>query len=215
MRKLLQENRIFLIAYMAILFFVLALKFFYTKEELFLNINEVHSNWADFIFPFITYLGDGVMVLLICVLFLFVKFRYSLQLLIIYLISSQITQILKRFVFNDFQRPSKYFEGIADLHFVEGVELNKMMSFPSGHTTSVFALMAFLSLISKNKNYSLLFLTLACIAAFSRIYLAQHFLEDTIAGSVIGVFTAFAISVWLSKYNWFNSDKLSKSFLRK
>lgn len=215
MRKLLQENKIFIVGYIVLLFSVLALKYFYSKEELFLNVNATHSGWADLIFPYITFLGDGVMVLLFCAFFLFIKFRYSIQLLIIYLISSQITQILKRFVFYDYPRPSKYFEGIAELHLVEGVELNKMMSFPSGHTTSVFALMAFLSLISRNKNYSIICLVFACIAAFSRIYLAQHFLEDTIAGSVIGVFTAFAVSTWLTKYNWFNSDKLSKSLLRK
>lgn len=215
MRKLLQENKIFVVAYLGVLFSVLALKYFYSKEELFLSINATHSNWADLVFPFITFLGDGIMVILICAVLLFISFRYSVQLLIIYLISSQITQLLKRFVFYDFARPSKYFEGIANLHFVEGVELNKMMSFPSGHTTSVFALMAFFSLIAKNKAYSLLFLILACLAAFSRIYLAQHFLEDTIAGSVIGVFTAFAVSSWLTNSTWFNSDKLSKSLLRK
>jgi membrane-associated phospholipid phosphatase len=80
-----------------------------------------------------------------------------------------------------------------------------MMSFPSGHTTSVFAFMAFLSIITKNKLFSILYLLMAIFAAYSRMYLAQHFLEDVITGSIIGVVTAFVVTTLLNNFNWFQS----------
>jgi membrane-associated phospholipid phosphatase len=46
---------------------------------------------------------------------------------------------------------------------------------------------------------------MAIFAAYSRMYLAQHFLEDVIAGSVIGVLSAFAVMTLLSNFNWFQS----------
>jgi len=215
MRKLLQENRVFALSYLTVLIIVFSLKLFFSKEEIFLFVNSHHSPLADFIFPYITYLGDGITIIVISILLLWVRFQLAIQSVIIYIVSSEITQILKRFVFEDYARPGKYFEGIAELHFVEGIEIHKMMSFPSGHTTSVFAFITFLVLISKNKSYSILFLALACIAAYSRIYLAQHFLEDTIAGSLIGVFSAIVITLILENSKWFNSPKLKLSLRKK
>lgn len=214
MRKLLQENKIFLIAYLAVLFTVLMFKLFYTKEEIFLFINAHNSPFGDSFFPMITHLGDGILIIVITILFLWISYRYALLSLLIYTISSQIVQILKRVFFSSFPRPSKYFEGKADLHFVDGVRLHQMMSFPSGHTTSIFAFMTFMAIITKNKTVGALYVIIACIVAFSRIYLSQHFLEDTIAGSIIGVLSAFTITYVLERYTWYKSSWLDRS-LRK
>jgi membrane-associated phospholipid phosphatase len=61
-------------------------------------------------------------------------------------------------------------------------------SFPSGHTLSAFALYGFLAFSSKNKTVStVLLLALAVLVAISRVYLLQHFLQDILMGSVLGV----------------------------
>lgn len=215
MRKLFQENRVFLITYLIVLFTALIFKLLYTKEQIFLFINAHNSSLGDTVFPLITYLGDGLFVIIITIVLLWVSYRYALLLLLIYTISSQIVQILKRVFFSSFPRPSKYFEGKADLHFVDGVQLHQMMSFPSGHTTSVFALMTFLAIITKNKSIGIVYVFIACIVAFSRIYLSQHFLEDTMVGSVIGVLSAFMITYVLNRYTWFKSSWLDQSLRKK
>jgi membrane-associated phospholipid phosphatase len=205
MRKLIQENKVFFIGYLLILMTVLSLFGLFGKEACFLFVNSNFSSVSDTLFPYITHFGDGITIVIFTIILVFVSYRMAIQSGMIYIISSQITQILKRTVFNDIPRPSKYFDGIANLHFVDGVEIHKMMSFPSGHTTSIFAFMAFLSIITKNKSISVLYLLMACLGAYSRMYLAQHFLEDVIAGSVIGVLSAFAVMTLLSNFKWFQS----------
>jgi membrane-associated phospholipid phosphatase len=44
----------------------------------------------------------------------------------------------------------------------------------------------FLALISRRKAMGALYITLALTAAWSRIYLAQHFFIDVYVGSIIG-----------------------------
>lgn len=215
MRKLFQENRVFLITYLIILITALIFKLLYSKEQIFLFINAHNSPLGDSLFPYITYLGDGLFIIVVTILLLWVSYRYALLSLLIYTISSQLVQILKRIFFSSYPRPSKYFEGKADLHFVDGVQLHQMMSFPSGHTTSIFAFMTFLAIISKNKSVGAIYVFIACIVAFSRIYLSQHFLEDTMAGSVIGVLSAFTITYVLNRYTWFKSAWLDKSLRNK
>lgn len=214
MRKLLQENKVFFIGYLLILMTVLCLKWMYGKEASFLFVNLHYSATGDWLFPYITYLGDGVTVVLFSIILLFFNYRKAIQLIIIYLVSSQITQVLKRTVFSEVPRPSKYFEGKVALHMVEGVQVHQMMSFPSGHTTSIFAFMAFLAIVTKNKSMSILYLAVACLGGYSRMYLAQHFLEDVIAGSVIGVITAFVATSLLNNYKWYQSAKLDRGLMR-
>lgn len=215
MRKLFQENSVYIICYLLVVSTALIFKLFYTKEEIFLYINSKHSAIGDALFPYITHLGDGIFIILCTILLLWYSYRYALLSLLIYTISSQLVQVLKRVFFSDFQRPSKYFENIADLHLVEGVKLHQMMSFPSGHTTSAFAFMTFLAIITKNKTLGAVYLILASIVSFSRIYLSQHFLEDTLAGSLIGVLSAFIITYVLQKYSWYNSPWLDQSLAKK
>ena len=116
------------------------------------------------------------------------------------LISALMTQTLKHTIFEDVVRPKKFFEGIADLYFVPGVENYMYNSFPSGHTTSAFALYFSLALLTKNKWIEFLLFTIALTVAYSRIYLSQHFFSDVYAGSLVGMFTT--IVVYFVVRNW-------------
>lgn len=214
MRKLILENKLFLIAYLGVLLFGFSLHLVFGKEACFLFVNSNNTALGDLLFPYITYFGDGLTVLLFAIILLFISYRKSITLGFIYLFSSQIAQLLKRLVFSDFPRPSKYFEGKQHLHFINGIELHKMMSFPSGHTTSIFALMAFLAIITKNKKISILYLLVACLGAYSRMYLAQHFLEDLLAGSLIGVLTALLVSSNLQKFNWYQKIPIGAALFK-
>lgn len=164
------------------------------KAELHLFFNKKNSPLGDTLFPYITYLGDGLLIGITAILLLFYKLRYGFALGTAGILTALFVQILKRQVFASVYRPKKFFaETIGNdtlLHFVSGHEPGSMFSFPSGHTTAAFALFIFLILISKHKALQALFLIFAFAAAYSRIYLSWHFFEDILAGSFLGTIIA-------------------------
>ena len=85
----------------------------------------------------------------------------------------------------------------ANWHFVEGVDINIHLSFPSGHTTTAFAIFTMLTLFARNKNWGFVFVILAWLTGYSRCYLFQHFPEDILGGVVIGVFSSIIVYTWL------------------
>jgi len=189
MKKIFKENRFFLIPW---LLFVLAtgiLFVIFTKAQLHIFLNQFHSTLFDTFFKYITHIGDGTFIAILFVVLLFVKYRYAFSFLSGALAASLLINLIKKVLLHDVYRPSKYFElyETYQLHFVEGVKLHALQSFPSGHTTTVFNLFFMLSLSVKNNWLKFTFFVIALVAAFSRVYLSQHFLIDVVAGSVFGV----------------------------
>jgi membrane-associated phospholipid phosphatase len=216
MLDLIQKHRVFLGTYLFSLCAGLLLKLIYGKEAIFMWVNAHHHPLTDLLFKYLTHLGDGLFFFMVIVALLFVSYRLAAHGLMVYLISSQLAQFLKRVVFPNVPRPSKYFEDLRELHFVDGVTVHKMMSFPSGHATSTFALAFFLAMIIsfKNKFANMAWVVLAIIVAYSRIYLAQHFLEDVMVGSLIGVLTAMVSTLWFNKMAFFRKDFFDRSILK-
>ncbi|MEO9022687.1 MAG: phosphatase PAP2 family protein, partial [Ginsengibacter sp.] len=153
----------------------------------------------DYIFRAFTILGDGLFIIgLAVILFIFRKRFLSLMIIAAYGLSGIPVQIIKSFF--DAPRPALFLKGLNYSHFVEGVTLHNYNSFPSGHTASAFALAVILAVGVKNKRYGLLFLCLAALVGYSRIYLSQHFMEDVLVGSLIGVLTGVATYLFLEKW---------------
>jgi membrane-associated phospholipid phosphatase len=68
-------------------------------------------------------------------------------------------------------------------------------SFPSGHTvasTAFFATLAFASW-----RIGLGFLWIPLLIAFSRMYIAAHFLSDVVCASLLGVSCAYLVARWM------------------
>ncbi len=162
--------------------------------------NQMHGPVQDFLFKWITYLGDGIFFAIMVIILLVKNKRTGLVLLSMGLTLSLVSYILKRVVFKGQPRPKIYFESFDEiqLHFVEGVKMHSYNSFPSGHTLTAFALATFMVCYLKNPKMSLILLGIASLAGFSRIYLAQHFLIDVCAGSLIGVLIGYAFSKWIT-----------------
>jgi membrane-associated phospholipid phosphatase len=68
-------------------------------------------------------------------------------------------------------------------------------SFPSSHAANAFALACVLA--RRWRRGLPLFLALALVVAFSRMYLNRHFLSDVVAGALIGATWAWVASRWL------------------
>lgn len=62
------------------------------------------------------------------------------------------------------------------------------MSFPSGHTITVFALLTPLFLFVKNKYLKVLILIPGIIVAFGRVYDNEHWPSDVFLGAILGFF---------------------------
>lgn len=197
MITLLRKNSFFFIPFFIFLFGALILIFSFPREEIFYFINKKHHPIADWFFTYYTYIGDGIFYSVILLLLLFFSYRQFLVTAICFLFSALLTQGLKHFF--ALPRPGKYFMDATDIYFIPGLEMHINHSFPSGHTTSAFTLFTLLSLMAKKKWTGFVYFFLALTAGFSRMYLAQHFIEDVLAGALLGTFLSVLVFWWLNK----------------
>jgi membrane-associated phospholipid phosphatase len=159
----------------------------HTKGEFELTVNQYHTEVADYFFAYYTWVGDGLVYVVIAIIIFFMYSRRAGVLaLVCYAITGLTAQILKKTIFQGYPRPKAFFDDSVVLHFVQGVEIHNSNSFPSGHSVSVFSLFCLLSLYFKQPFWSVIFLFLAILGSFSRVYLLQHFLVDTYFGAIIG-----------------------------
>jgi membrane-associated phospholipid phosphatase len=201
MKKFIRENA-FVLAFF--LFFWLAgllLVMMFPKESIHLEINSWHTAWFDIFFKYITHLGSGWMILLMAFLFLFVKVRYTIIFLVGNIIITLFVQVGKHLIYPHALRPISYFKGAHVLHLVDGVVLHAYHSFPSGHSATAFGIFVMLILLTSNRTLKMVWLFLVGILPnFSRIYLSQHFLEDVLAGSFIGLLAMILTLFIFEKY---------------
>jgi len=212
-KQLVKENRWFFIPTLIFLIISAMLLICYSKSDLHILSNKVNSPFFDFFFKYTTFLGSGVMIAILFIALLFVKYRYAFAFLTGSLATALVVNICKKVIFHDMYRPSKYFElyQTYQLHFIDGVQLHSLQSFPSGHSATAFNLFLTLALLTKNNGLKLLLFVLALLVAYSRVYLSQHFLIDITVGSVIGILFILLFSIW---FDTFNKKWLNKSVLK-
>jgi len=185
--RTIKNNLSFFFPYSLVLVALIPVLLINSKPELHLLINGYHNDFFDVFFKCITWIGDGIFIFVPVTILLFFSVRHVVFVVSAYLSTGLITQLLKRIFFNDVIRPSRLFADEAQLHLVEGVRMLAGRSFPSGHATSAFAICLSLALIVRNNTMKFIFFIIACLVAFSRVYLSQHFLIDVYVGSVIGI----------------------------
>lgn len=174
--------------------------FFETKTGLHLEINSYHSGFFDLFFKYLTHLGDGIMFGVLVVIFFFINKKASLVFAITGITTLLVTHFFKRIVFKGVPRPVELI-GKDNLHLVEGVKMAHWHSFPSGHTIAAFAIATILIYRTRNFYLQFLYFGLAVLAGFSRVYLSQHFVEDILAGSALGIFTALVSMKIIELFN--------------
>lgn len=174
----------------------------YDKGVLFAFFNSNYSDFGDVLMAMITNLGEGVFIFPAIILLLLTEksyrnWRFMGAALLANVGAFLISQLLKSY-FN-FPRPLNYFNEAEWIHMLPDWERYFHRSFPSGHTTGVFAIFCFLSLLltQRNRGWGFFFFTLALLGGFSRMYLAAHFFADVYVGSIIGTFfSILAISIF-------------------
>ena len=158
--------------------------------------NGLDNHTFDFIMPLITNFGSIVAWGLICaLLFIFggenAK-KVAILGLIALFISNGIAYILKPLIAEP--RPFLALTNV-DLLTPE----SEIYSFPSGHTTSSFAVATVIGLkysfMLKDKKYKLIYplIAFAALIGFSRIYIGVHYPLDVVFGAIIGTICALLV----------------------
>jgi membrane-associated phospholipid phosphatase len=169
-------------------------------------INQYNSPISDFFFSRVTNLGDGLIFIPIILILPFVRFKYLIMGIAIWISHGAICYILKRNFFYFMQRPVSVLD-TRTLHFIPSVVVNTDYSFPSGHTATIFSAALFLSLLINKRGVAILLLLVALLVAYSRIYLLEHFLIDIAGGALIGTGTtllAWSLFKNANKPYWMN-----------
>ncbi len=165
----------------------------------------VGNQYVDSFFAYITHLGDGAFAFLVAIIFLFFNIRKSVYILLSYAGAGIVSFILKHWIYYEVTRPHFVFQYYVreELKLIDGVDVMAKHSFPSGHALSAFALFFCLLFVSRSHFLKIIFFTLAVLAAYSRVYLSQHWLIDIYVGSIIGVcFSLLFYTVFYHTNKW-------------
>lgn len=196
-------SKLYLPSIYTLIALLLCLNYFlhYGKINSFLLINQLHYPITDVFFKYFTNLGDGIMWLFLFIATYFISKNKIWIVLTNFIISTLFAQGLKRLFFYNELRPSALVDAGFDLHFTEGVKMYMKHSFPSGHTTTAFAVAFTIILLLKKKNkLKYLAVATAFLVAYSRVYLAQHYVIDAIAGAFLGICSTFCSIYVLSLF---------------
>ncbi len=171
--------------------------FYFGKNAFFLWLNTDLGMVADYFFAAWTYMGDGIMWLVVLLLVFKLKKKPYLPLVIsAFIWSTVFTQICKYLIVPDEPRPIKAITDSSLIHTVKGVELHTVSSFPSGHTATAFTLYLLFCLLLAGNWWLWVGLLYALLVGYSRIYLAQHFPLDVGAGMVTAI-ASVVLSLWV------------------
>jgi membrane-associated phospholipid phosphatase len=182
--------------------------------EFVLWLSERHFAFGDFFFQYWTHLGDGILLALVALYFLFTNLYRFYYLLTAIVLQTVFVHIFKQWLFDNEPRPKTFFaDRLEDLNFVEGVNVRGFDSFPSGHTASAFTLAFVLISLSKRKALSFLIFIGAVLVGISRVYILQHFLRDIYFGSVFGILAALIAWAIINRYS--ASPKLQRGLLKR
>lgn len=191
--KISSSSRVFL--YLLALFTIVGaiLLFKFNKGDIFLYLNSKGSSFLDELFKLITLLGLGGLLAILAVIFLFIRYYYSLLFAVSLIVAGIFSYLLKHVIFRGMPRPAGVFDLENLPHVVEGLDIHKHHSFPSGHTMTAFSLGIILTLVLKNRTWGIVIFTVCFAVGISRVYLIQHFFMDVYAGALIG--TAYTLLI--------------------
>lgn len=203
------------------------------KEDLHLWLCDRHTPARDFIYRYYTQIAEWFPYVVCIALLLFNRIGNGIFASCCMIGSALTTQLLKHLI--NAPRPATWFaEHMPDIQLplVDGVQMNAWYSFPSGHTTSFFALAFAVCILITNHlaekrdnsgikgraclialAVQILLFLLAALGGYSRIYLSQHFTLDVLGGVVVGILITIVCYAIFSRFEdkkWYNYRLFSK-----
>lgn len=205
MLKILRNHRLFFILFFLWLIVLACFQLLFSPTEMMFWVNQHNSPSLDIFFQFITFLGEDGIWLVPLMVYLYQHFKEkkdvknkAIMLIIIWITKGIVSVALKN-LFN-LPRPMEVYEhsGRA-IHLIRGLEIHHWQSFPSGHTFTGFAFACFYMLVARNNVLGFLWLGLAMLIGYSRVYLFQHFPRDVFVGSILGVAVVLVVVLLVAR----------------
>lgn len=166
------------------------IRMFDEKIVVYINKN-LKRKYLDYFFIATTYLGSDVFALGFLLAFAILPVSriddFSLYAAIALILTSMTVGILKNTI-----KRKRPFETIFELDSMKiGID---QYSFPSGHTSAAFCIAVTCALVTSGNIVSMVYVFLAMLVAFSRVYLGVHYPSDVISGAFIGSFFAILVN---------------------
>ena len=185
--------------------YIFSIDKFFFKHLSYISDSSIfrHSESTEKFFHFITKFGEGYFELLLTIVllsfFLSNKQKYNflkkyILAIIFTLLSTQITVNVMKVLFARARpsitvNPDKFYgimTMIKDSSFWKG----SYVSFPSGHTITIWGTIWILFFIIKNKAIKIPLFILGILVGVSRIYLVHHWSSDVVASVILSYFIA-------------------------
>ena len=185
--------------------YIFSIDKFFFKHLSYISDSSIfrHSESTEKFFHFITKFGEGYFELLLTIvllsLFLSNKQKYNhlkkyILAIIFTLLSTQITVNIMKVLFARARpsitiNPDKFYgimTMIKDSSFWKG----SYVSFPSGHTITIWGTIWILSFIIKSKAIKIPLFVLGILVGISRIYLLRHWTTDVVTSIILSYFIA-------------------------
>jgi membrane-associated phospholipid phosphatase len=165
------------------------------REAAFLWVNEHLSPSCGTAARVFSHVGEtwGMVILLgIC---LFQHWKKGLLIGLGWFTGACYSWIFKLWLMKGAERPFAYFsKKNISLQLVNGVEVHRFNTFPSGHTLTAFSILFLAVLVFPKMKWPSQFLlfTAAALCGLSRIVLVQHWQADVAGGAVLGILAALS-----------------------
>jgi membrane-associated phospholipid phosphatase len=157
--------------------------------------NRLHNHYLDVFFSNFTLLGEWPLISISIAVALYKQPKLGLWFGCCFLIELFIVQGLK-FGLNE---PRPIQELGKALFEAPGSPIAAWKSFPSGHTAGAFTALGLFAVNTQNRFVEILYVIIAALVGFSRLYLGQHYLHDVAAGICIALFIWLMFSIGKSR----------------
>ncbi len=165
------------------------------EEQILLWINGHHTPFLDAFMFMISNLPAWLPLLAVLLFWLFYKKAPQETLLLLLflvgaiLLGDQLSSGFAKPFFARF-RPT-HTEGLREqLHIVFNYT-GREYGFFSGHATNFCSVALFLSLVVRERKFTLMLCSLVTLVLYSRIYMGVHYLSDILAGGLVGGLVAY------------------------
>jgi membrane-associated phospholipid phosphatase len=173
---------------------------YFGRIPVFLFLNTDGGFFMDQFFKWATWGAEGwVWIPFLAIMFGWFKKDFKL-IVLNFLLSTLLTQIPKRFIWDTISRPIASGIPLDEIHTVPGVVMHAYNSFPSGHTATAFTLFLLTIYLFPTKWVFAIGAIFAMICAYSRVYLGQHFPMDLGGGILVAVISV-QLSIMIVKKN--------------
>ena len=201
MLKIIQENKGYFALYFVLFISIFTWQYRHDWLDAFFIFSKNRSVFGDTFFKIWTLLGEEYPFIAFTVFFFIIGEKsWAWQIMIGGFLVLIVSQGLKELF--SVPRPAVILEEFGytvDINFVEGVTLLRgSTSFPSGHTMAAFCMWSLLAFRFKGKQMAqIMCLFTAFFVGVSRVYLIQHFPEDALFGSTLGLSIATVVHYFL------------------